>query len=204
MKEILELAEDTAADTCFKDDAAKIPDFKIPSQNDTEWEIKNDAPIEDKQLDSTDSAIIPDFRSLVEISPFSNIINSFIKTFDEIKVYLDSGLEESVVNGKPVLKDTSINPDLVDSNGRTNLERMKTGLAPLDEKGEPYNLHHVGQKSNSPLAELKNGTHKENDSVLHDPSIKDSNINRTEFARERAEHWKARSEEIEAKIKEGE
>jgi len=62
MKEILELAEDTAVDTCFKDDAAKIPDFKIPSQNDTEWEIKNDAPIEDKQLDSTDSAKIPDFK----------------------------------------------------------------------------------------------------------------------------------------------
>jgi len=62
MKEILELAEDTAVDTCFKDDAAKIPDFKIPSQNDTEWEIKNDALIEDKQLDSTDSAKIPDFK----------------------------------------------------------------------------------------------------------------------------------------------
>ena len=41
-----------------------------------------------------------------------------------------------------------------DDFGRTNLERMKQGLAPLDKDGNPIELHHVGQKMDSPLAEL--------------------------------------------------
>ena len=107
-----------------------------------------------------------------EISPYTNAINEFIKNPNELKVYENANLEESVVNDRLVLKTNEINPDLIDSFGRSNVERMEKGLAAIDENGNPYNLHHIGQKMNSPLAELTQQEHNIYDSVLHDKSIK--------------------------------
>lgn len=56
-------------DTVFKSDAAKIPDFKTPSQSDTGWGIKNDTRVEDKQLYGADSAKIPDFKTSKNLDP---------------------------------------------------------------------------------------------------------------------------------------
>lgn len=155
--------------------------------------------IENSSLDSLQIQNAANEKTIIEAdSPFSEAINTSIRTIAELQVYLDKGLTEALVNDRVVLIDETIDPDLKDDMGRTNLERMEQGLAPLDENGEPYNLHHIGQDSNSPLAELKNKTHKENDSVLHDSSMKESKIDRAEFAKERAEHWKARAEEIKA------
>ena len=77
-------------------------------------------------------------------------IESSLQIFN-VKVQ-NEGLVESTVNDRTVLKDTSINPDLIDEKGRTNLERMEKGLAPIDENGKPYNLHHIGQNADSLLA----------------------------------------------------
>lgn len=131
------------------------------------------------------------------LSSYSQPINLSFRTLDEPKVYKTLGLKESEVNGKIVLKDTSINPSNKDAMGRSNLERMKRGLAPLDSQGESYNLHHIGQKQDSPLAELKNGIHKSEYSSLHDVEITKSDIDRDSFDKERAAHWKARAKEIE-------
>ncbi|MCK9337703.1 MAG: HNH/ENDO VII family nuclease [Arcobacteraceae bacterium] len=135
-------------------------------------------------------------QNIKDKSEYSDKINENIRTEKELDIYEDIPLEETIVNDRLVLKDSSINPDVKDAMGRTNLERMEKGLAPLDEKGESYNLHHVGQKNDSPLAELKNGTHKSEYSTLHDTSIKESAIDREGFDKERANHWKARAEEI--------
>ena len=85
--------------------------------------------------------------------------------------------------------------DQKDEFGRTNKERMEEGKAPLDKDGKPIELHHIGQKSDAPLAELKWEEHrgKGNDAILHDKS-KDSEIDREVFATQRAEHWKSRSD----------
>lgn len=119
----------------------------------------------------------------------------------EAKIYLNAGLEpRDDVNGKPALVRTDIDPDQKDSMGQTNLERMQSGRAPLDKEGKPIELHHVGQKQDSCLAELTRREHtgNGNDNILHNKT-KESEINRDGFAKERAEHWKARAEDFEKK-----
>jgi hypothetical protein len=135
-------------------------------------------------------------------SPYSDDVNEYITTEKELDVYKDEGLEEGKVNDRTVLKDNSIDPDLKDSKGRTNLERMEQGLAPLDENGKPYNLHHIGQQADSPLAELKDITHKKNDAVLHDktkPTKVHNENSEVNWDKERSDYWKARAEEIKNK-----
>ena len=138
-------------------------------------------------------------QKISEQSDYSKEVNNRIRSVDELNVYKNEGLEEGEVNGRIVLKDNSIDINLKDEKGRTNLERMEKGLAPIDENGKPYNLHHIGQNADSPLAELKDGVHKKNDAILHDklkPTEvhgENSNVN---WDKERSEHWKARAEEI--------
>lgn len=57
----------------------------------------------------------------------------------------------------------------LDSFGRTNAQRVLNGLAPLDATGTPFELHHIGQKADSPLAILTWAEHHAggNFSVLH-------------------------------------
>lgn len=131
-------------------------------------------------------------------SKYSDEINENIATEKELDVYLDANLKETTVNDKPTLIREDIDYDQVDEDtGETNLEKMEKGKAPLDKDGNPIELHHIGQKADSPLAELTRDEHrgKGNDSVLHDKT-QNSEIDRKEFSKEKAEHWKARAEEI--------
>ena len=131
-------------------------------------------------------------------SPYSDRINENIATKEELDIYIKAGLEETTVGDKPALIRKDIDLGQVDeSTGETNLQRMEKGKPPLDKDGNPIELHHVGQKADSPLAELTKDEHrgKGNDSILHDKT-QDSEIDRKEFAKEKAEYWKARAEEI--------
>ena len=84
---------------------------------------------------------------------------------DEYQAFKDANLKATFINNKTALIKTDIDPTKIDSKGRTNLERMKQGLAPQDSEGISYELHHVGQKKDGTLAIL---TQKEHDSsVLH-------------------------------------
>lgn len=114
----------------------------------------------------------------------------------EIEIYNDANVESSEVNGREVLVRTDIDYEEKDLFGRTNLERMEIGLAPLVE-GKPIELHHIGQRMDSPLAELKVEEHRGsgNDGILHDKK-QESLINRIEFNQEKIQHWQARSEEV--------
>ncbi len=59
---------------------------------------------------------------------------------------------------------------MIDSKGRTNAQRVsKWGLAPIDKNGVPYELHHLGQKADAPLAILTKDEHrsKGNFPILH-------------------------------------
>ncbi|MEG4315296.1 HNH/ENDO VII family nuclease [Pseudomonas sp. FIP_A4] len=116
----------------------------------------------------------------------------------EAKIYEDANLEPAEVNGKDALIRTDIDYDQKDAMGTTNLDRMKSGRAPLDATGKPIELHHIGQKQDSPLAELTSAEHRGNgnDNVLHNKQ-KESEINREDFDKERKDYWKARAEQIE-------
>lgn len=114
---------------------------------------------------------------------------------EEASIYENAGLEKSEINGREVLVQPDI--DLHTKTGpfnETNLERMRNGYAPLDEKGNQYQLHHIGQNMDSPLAELTNEQHSLNGNynILHTKEGV-SEINRKEFNIERSEHWKERA-----------
>lgn len=115
----------------------------------------------------------------------------------EAEIYERANLEPTEINGKAALTRTDIDYNQKDEFGMTNLERMESGRAPLDKNGQPIELHHIGQKNDSPLAELTREEHRGggNDNILHD-KLKESEIDREGFGKERAEHWKSRAEEI--------
>ena len=59
----------------------------------------------------------------------------------------------------------------VDELGRTNLQRMKQGLAAIDPNfGVSYELHHIGQKAESTLAILTKAEHMQggNNAIWHE------------------------------------
>lgn len=115
-----------------------------------------------------------------------DVIKQF-HSIDEYHAFKTACLEPAIVGKKTALIKTDIDLGMVDSKGRTNLERMRQGVAPLDANGISYELHHVGQKSDGTLAIL---TQKEHDNpVLH------GYLNRTE-AHASGTHWDAERKEF--------
>jgi hypothetical protein len=123
------------------------------------------------------------------------IINS-IGSWEEYKIYDEAGLKVEYVDGKPCLIRKDIDMEQKDFNGRTNRQRMEEGLAPQDRNGRPIELHHIGQKTDSPLAELKFEEHhcNGNDSILHDKT-KETEVHGegNTWDQERQKHWETRS-----------
>lgn len=132
---------------------------------------------------------------LREETGWSNEIIDSTKSLEEAEIYRKADLKEEAIDGKTCLVRQDIDMEQKDEFGRTNKERMANGNPPLTESGETVELHHIGQKQNSPLAELTTQEHrgKGNDTVLHDKQ-KESEIDRTAFAKERKQHWESRSE----------
>lgn len=79
-----------------------------------------------------------------------------------------------------------------DSFGRTNAQRVLNGLAPLDATGTPFELHHIGQKADSPLAILSWAEHHAggNFSVLH-YAEEGKNVADAVWAAQKKEVWAA-------------
>lgn len=119
----------------------------------------------------------------------------------EACVYEQADLIEGEVNGKKCLQKKDIDPELKDEFGKTNRERIEMGRPPIDKNGEIIELHHVGQKADSPLAELSTTEHrgKGNYGILHD-TTKDSEIhtpeNEAKWKKEREEYWKERAKDF--------
>ncbi|RSU03723.1 hypothetical protein CBF31_06835 [Vagococcus fessus] len=132
---------------------------------------------------------------LQAMTGWSDKIIDSIGSFEEARIYIKADLKEVTVNDKPCLIKKDIDMSQKDEMGRTNEQRMEKGLAPLDKNGNSLELHHIGQKKDSPLAELTKEEHRGigNDAILHDKT-KDSEINRNEFNTERKNHWKDRLE----------
>lgn len=98
-----------------------------------------------------------------------DIIKS-LHSYDEYSIYKKAGLQPTKLDSGDWAFVREIDWKLVDSKGRTNAERVsKWGLAPIDKNGVSYELHHIGQKANSPLAILTWDEHHSsgNYSILH-------------------------------------
>lgn len=122
----------------------------------------------------------------------------------ETKIYKEANLEKEYVNGRECRIRTDIDYNKKDDFGKTNLERMKEGKAPINKHGQKIELHHKGQKMDSILMELTMYEHRGqgNDSILHNKQ-KESEIDRNKFNIEKSNHWKARASRIEEIISKG-
>lgn len=136
-----------------------------------------------------------------EETGWSDEIVDAIGSWKEYEIYKNANLVEAEIDGKKCLIRNDINWNQKDEMGRTNKERAEQGLSPINKDGKVIELHHIGQHSNSPLAELTQEEHrgKGNDGILHDKT-KESEINRQAFAEERSNHWSARAQESEEKL----
>ncbi len=96
-----------------------------------------------------------------------DVIKQF-SSMEQYEIVRDAGLLPQMIDGKMALV-RGIDLDFVDDFGRTNLERMRQGLAALDPTGSSYELHHIGQKVDSTLAILTKEEHRlgDNHSIWH-------------------------------------
>jgi len=194
------IAKDAIKETSeivIKDVSQKISPKELLSSSDLRISF------DEKMMENIDSLVDKDFNKISEISNYSEDVNKFIRNPNEIKVYENANLDEAIVNDRIVLKSIDIDPNITDAMGRTNIDRMDKGLAPIDAEGSSYNLHHIGQKMDSPLAELKQSEHNIYDKVLHEKTIKTeihNDENESLWNTERKQHWKTRATEIKDNI----
>ncbi len=138
-----------------------------------------------------------------EETGWSDEIVDSIRNEGEYGVYKNADLKEGTVNGKQCLQ-REIDPSFKDDFGRTNMERMQNGLSPYDAKsGEKLELHHMGQKADSPFAELReNIDHGDgNHHVLHEfktESWRHEPGSEQAYASQRTEYWKTRAQQLAA------
>ncbi len=118
-----------------------------------------------------------------------DVIKQF-HTMEEYQAFKNANLKPAVVGNKTALVKTDIDLTRIDAKGRTNLERMKQGLAPQDSNGVSYELHHVGQKKDGTLAIMSQLEH--DNSAIHGFLEKtEAHAAGTNWDAERKAFWKA-------------
>lgn len=140
-----------------------------------------------------------------EETGWSDEIIENIKNMKQYEVLKNAGLIEVEINGRKCLIKENIDLDYTDEDGVSNRDRIARGLAPLDSKtGKPLELHHLGQKADSPLVELTEEEHrtgeyedgKKNQSLWHDNTVETVvHGEGNNWDQERKSHWKARAEQ---------
>ncbi|MEO9299435.1 HNH/ENDO VII family nuclease [Devosia alba] len=102
-------------------------------------------------------------------------------------------------NGNKIYqRNNLIDPKLVDvKSGKTNLELMQSGRAPIGPDGYPINLHHMTQTQTGPIAEMTRSFHQGNSSAIHiNTNEIPSGINRAQFNSWRRDYWKNRASDF--------
>lgn len=130
-----------------------------------------------------------------EETGWSDEIVEYISSWKEYEIYREADLKEVEIGDKKCLIRDDIDWEQVDEKGRTNIERIKRGLAPLDKNAEAIQLHHIGQHADSPLAELTFEEHRcnGNDTILHDKTKEtETHGEGSTWDTERQAYWKDR------------
>ncbi|WP_299667814.1 HNH/ENDO VII family nuclease [uncultured Psychromonas sp.] len=158
---------------------------------------ESDVPIEQGLSDEEKAKI-------KEETGWSDEIIDNIQNMQQYEVLNKAGLQEIEINGRKCLI-KEINLDYTDADGISNRDRIARGLAPLDSKtGKPIELHHLGQKADSPLVELTVEEHrtgeyadgKKNQSLWHDNTLEtEVHGEGNSWTQERKAHWKSRAEQ---------
>ncbi len=141
-------------------------------------------------------------QELKERTGWPDEIIDKIGSMKEAEIYEKAGVEAKLVGDKWCLVRKDIDWNQKDAFGRTNQERVNMKppegpLSPINKNGETVEVHHIGQKQDSPYAELTMQEHrgKGNDTVLH-VKDKESEIDRKDFNAEKREYWKERADSM--------
>ncbi len=136
------------------------------------------------------------------------IVNA-IASMEEANIYIKAGLKAARIGNRWALirsdidwADFSVRRNTWLKNRLADYDRWKDynnadligeGFPPRDVNGDPYELHHIGQRQDSPFAELTWAEHMGdgNNTILHQAG-KESEIDRQQFDREKSDYWKAR------------
>ncbi|WP_200900521.1 HNH/ENDO VII family nuclease, partial [Serratia marcescens] len=135
-----------------------------------------------------------------DVAEASKLLN---KASDEVSSAKYFGQERKYWSDEPIQfngnkvyqRNDLFDPHYVDpKSGKTNIQLMDAGRAPIGTDGKPVNLHHMLQRQDGPIAEATQSFYKENHGVIHisDNSIP-SGINRAEFNKWRSDYWKERA-----------
>ena len=149
-----------------------------------------------------------DFQQQIkERTGWSDDIVRLLNSREEAEVYIGAGLVERRLRGRAAL----VRPDLGWSAFHCRQEWLKQrfadwdkgqdynngdligeGWPPRDSNGDPYELHHIGQRQDSPFAELTWQEHMGggNNVILH-PN-RESAIDRQQFDDEKSRYWQDR------------
>lgn len=135
---------------------------------------------------------------------WSNVIINALNSREEAEIYIKAGLKQAIVGGRFALINPHINwsayncrkkwlkNKLADWNkwkDYNNADLIGEGYPPRDENGDPYELHHIGQRQDSPFAELCWNDHMGNshNKILHPK--RESEIDRQLFDKEKSQYW---------------
>lgn len=139
-------------------------------------------------------------KSIKEETGWSDEVIDHISSMAEYEVYKKAGLVEADVGGKKCLIRNDIDWDQKDAEGKTNRERVEAKppdgpLAPITKDGDLVELHHIGQHQDSPFAELTMDEHrgKGNNTIMHDTTKGETEIDRSIFNGEKKEYWQVRA-----------
>jgi len=88
-------------------------------------------------------------------------------------------------------RDRIFDPYQTDPQGRTNIQRIQQERSPLDRDGNPFVLHHAGQRAEGPIIALTSAEHA---AIRVRPDR--SQIDRPEFRAFRVSYWQARLSSI--------
>ncbi len=132
------------------------------------------------------------------------LVKLFRNTQEGVIYFEQAGLYSETINGQAALIrsiDLTYESEL---GGKmvTNLERMRKGYAAIDPAtGEAFQLHHIGQSIDSPLAILSHYEHigGGNNAILHDVNIAEgqgvhSLLSDADWALQREEFWESVAE----------
>ena len=140
---------------------------------------------------------------------WSDVILDSIRSMNEARIYIRARLKEVRIDGRPALirqdidwsdysirRNTWLKNKLADYDKwaeYNNADLIGEGFPPRDRNGDPYELHHIGQRQDSPFAELTWNEHMGdgNNIILHQMG-KESEIDRELFESEKSAYWQAR------------
>ena len=119
-----------------------------------------------------------------------------LKSLNKTEISLLKTGKFSIYKGHIVVKRQVFDPLAKDALGRTNIERMKLGLAPIGRDGKPVELHHLEQDANGIIVEVLSSEHKKYYKELHYHKTV-SEIDRNSFNQWKKNYWKERAKEFE-------